>query len=70
MRDDINDKCKIFLDKQVPVHITRNDKSWANGFIKEVGSTFITLEEFKQGRLVIFFSEIYQIETYTKEIKE
>lgn len=68
MINDIDDKCKVFFEAGLPVHITRIDKSWANGLITEIGSVFILLDEFKQGRLLIFLKEIYNIESFTPEV--
>ena len=65
-----NEKAQVFLEKQIPVHIVVRDKDWANGFIKEIGSNFLILDEFKKGRLVIFFFEIITMDTFTKEVKE
>lgn len=67
---DEHERFKVFLDKEIPVHITRKDGSWANGFIKEISSNFIILEEFKQGSIVIFLSEIDKVDSFTREIKE
>lgn len=65
----INDKSKVFFEKQIPVHIVVKNGEWSNGYIKEVGSNFLILEEFKKGKIIIFFAEVTSIESYTREIK-
>jgi len=61
-------RADIFCKKQIPVHITKKDLGWLNGFIKEVGADFIILNEFKLGEMPVFFLEIKNIETFTKEV--
>lgn len=66
----INDKASIYLEKKIPVHITKHDGEWLNGNIKEIGSNFLMLDEFKKLSMPVFFSEILNIETYTPEAGE
>lgn len=66
----INETAQVYLKKEIPVHITKHDGEWLNGFIKEMGSNFFMIEEFKKERMPVFFSDILNIETYTKEVKE
>jgi|TARA_R100000093_G_scaffold71308_1_gene46671 hypothetical protein len=61
-------KAQVFLEKEIPVHISDKGGSWFNGVIKEVGADFLILEEFKLGRQVIFFAEVSKFETYTREV--
>ena len=60
-----NDKAKIYSKKKIPVHITKEDGEWLNGLIKEVDSKFLMIDEFKKGKMPVFFREIVNIETYT-----
>ena len=66
----IEDRAKIYSSKTIPVHITKNDGEWLNGFIEEVSIDFLMLKEFKKGLMPVFFSEIRNIETYTREVEE
>jgi hypothetical protein len=70
MENDYGNRFKIFLDKNIPVHIRTFNGKWVNGMVLEIGSQFVVIDEFKFGRLITFFSEIDVLETYTREIKE
>jgi hypothetical protein len=63
------EKIKVYSEKSIPIHITLQNDSWLNGFVKEVKTDFFMLEEFKNGLMPVFFSELKFIETYTKEKK-
>ena len=66
MEDDYGQRLKVFLDKHIPIHIKTNSDEWINGFVNEVGSTFAIISEFKKGLVLVFFKDIYFLETYTK----
>lgn len=66
----VQEKCEIFYKQKLPVHIVKNNGGWYNGDIKDIGSSFIILEEYKLGSMVVFFSEIVKIDSFTKEIKK
>lgn len=66
----IKDKAKVYLEKQIPVHITKNDGEWLNGFIEEVSPDFLMIKEFKKELMPVFYTEIVNLETYTKEVEE
>lgn len=76
MTDEMNkeilgEKFRLFLDNEMPVHITNKKDSWFNGYVKEVGSIFVIIDEFKLGRKLIFYDEIFSVEHYlTKEGKK
>ena len=65
----IYDKANVYCKKQIAVHITKKNNEWLNGFIIEIDSLFFILNEFKKGKVPVFFSEILNIETFTKVIK-
>lgn len=68
MENDYEQKLRVFKDKEIPVHIKTHSDKWVNGFVKEVGSDFVIIEEFKYGEYLVFFREIFTLETYTKEV--
>ena len=72
MIDDITieDKINVYFKKGIAVHIIKKENGWLNGYIDELGSLFFILNEFKYGKLIVFYSEIDKVETYTKEIKD
>lgn len=63
----IQEKAKIYSEKQIPVHIVKHNGEWLNGFIDEVNADFLMVREFKKELMPVFFKEINYIETYTKE---
>lgn len=60
----IEDRARVYSSKTIPVHITKTDGEWLNGFIEEVSSDFLMLKEFKKGLMPVFFLQIKNIETY------
>lgn len=66
----IKDRAEIYSNKQIPVHITKHDGEWLNGFVTEVSDEFLMLDEFQNKIMPVFFREIKNIQTYTKEVKE
>ena len=58
-------KAQFLLEKQKVVHITFNNGKWANGTIEEVSDQFFTIEEKKEGAMLIFYREIFEIEAFT-----
>lgn len=66
----IEDRAKIYSKKHIPVHITKHDGEWLNGLITEISSDFIMLNEFQNKLMPVFFKEIKNIQTYTKEVEE
>ena len=67
MENDYYEKLRLFLQNNLPVHIKTKKDSWINGHVLEVGSVFCIINEFKLGRLLVFFDEIYELESYKKE---
>jgi hypothetical protein len=60
-------KIEAFKEKQIPIHLGKKDGEWLNGFIDEISTEFLILDEFKKGKIPIFFVEILFIETFTKK---
>ncbi len=66
----IQKTAQIFFEKQLPVHVSKKNDGWWNGYIQEVCADFIMLNEFKKGLMPIFFIEIVDIESYVNLKKE
>lgn len=64
---DYEKRLRVFFSKGIAVHIVLKNNKWFNGYIREIGSDFIILNEFKFGETLIFFSEITNLETFTKK---
>jgi hypothetical protein len=63
---DINyDRAKVFLEKQLKVHVSKRNGSFYNGLITEVSSDFFFIEDQKDGKQLVFFKELNKpIETF------
>jgi len=66
----IKDRANVYSKKQIPVHITKHDGEWLNGFITEVSDEFLMLDEFQNKIMPVFFREIKNIQTYINEVSE
>lgn len=51
-------KAKAYCDQKLEVHLTFKDGHWHNGRIISVSSDFFMLDEFKDGKMPVFFLEL------------
>ncbi len=58
---------KVYFKKKIPIHIRLENGEWLNGKIIEVSSEFLMLNEFKKGKLPIFFSQIIDINKFREK---
>ena len=64
----IKEKIQKHFEFGLAVHISKKDKEWLNGYIKEKPSAdFFFLEEFKKGKVMVFFLEIHDVDTLEKK---
>ena len=61
---------KVYFKKKIPIHIRLENGEWLNGKIIEVSSEFLMLNEFKRGKLPIFFSQIIDINKFRERKNE
>ena len=61
----IKKRAQFFLDNNQPVHIQTNKITWYNGYITDVRSDFIMINDFKLGEMPVFFMEIVTVDKYT-----
>jgi len=59
-------KAKYFFSTKTPIHVKFKLSYFKNGIINEVNEDFFILEDFVEGRLVIFYSEIERVDEYRK----
>jgi len=58
-------KCKVFLEKNINIHIDRkNNKGFYNGYVREIKADFIMFEDSKFGLLPVFYSEMFEPEPF------
>jgi hypothetical protein len=71
MTNEINplyERAKFFKEKNLPVHITKKNSWFNNGFIIDLEYDFIILIDEKEGEIPIFFKEILEISK--REVKK
>lgn len=64
----IKRKAQFYKDKNICVHISKKIGWIHNGFIKEISSDFLILDDEREGEMPIFFLEIKEIEK--RKLKE
>ena len=52
------EQAQVYFQKKIPIHISKKDGIFYNGKIIEIGSNFFFIEDFEEGRLLIFFHEL------------
>ncbi len=52
------EQAEIYFKKQIPVHILKKDGIFYNGKIIEIESNSFFIDDFEEGRLLIFFHEL------------
>lgn len=62
-------KAKIFYDRRQPVHVMLKKRYWKNGIILEISDDFFFIDDFKDGKELVFFIEVYSIEGLQKSPK-
>lgn len=68
--DNAREILKVYLKNSTAIHVTKNDGMWMNGSIVEVRADFVLIDEFKKGRMPVFFLEIKSIEPYAQRGEE
>ena len=66
----IEKKANAFYLLQTKVHIFLNNGWWKRGYVKDVRTEFLILDEILEGEQPIFFEEIKSIEAYTPKKEE
>lgn len=58
----------LFFDRQIPVHIITQTGKWVNGYVKEISSEFIIINDRVRGEQLVFFNEMFKIEQFNGDI--
>lgn len=70
-RNEVTQKLEFYKKNNTKIHIQLQNKRFYNGFIKEIGSDFIVLNDSVLGEIIFFISEIDDnIEPYKEESNE
>ena len=63
-----HDRAQVFLEKNIKVHVSKNDGIFYNGNLLEVSEDSFFIDDQEDGRQLVFFKELSkQIEEYTRE---
>jgi len=57
------------LKNSIKLHLTLKDKTFRNGYVKEIGADFFIFSDEINGDEPIFFLELHKVEPYIKEKK-
>lgn len=60
---------KLAFSKQIKIHIILKDKTWRNGFVKEVLNDFFMFEDFENGIEPFFYIQLERVEPFMEEKK-
>ena len=61
------EKAKVFLAKNIRVHIVKTDGTFYNGLLTEVGKFYLFIEDRKEGNKLVLFQELKEeIEEFTE----
>ena len=60
----ISDKCNFFYKNQNFIHLTLKKGEWLNGQIISIGSNYIEFNDREDGYMILFFSEIRDLELF------
>lgn len=66
--NEIKKKADYFIRNFLPVHITKKNKEWYNGYIINLQDDFLMIDEYKKGALTVFLSDIIDIEQFEPPI--
>jgi hypothetical protein len=66
----IKEKIKFFLTNKISIHIIQLDGIWKNGSIIEVKANCFVLDELKEGKQLIFYSDIYNVIPLKEKVEE
>ena len=61
-------KLEFFKERNIAVHIVKNNNWFHNGIIKEINNDLLILTDEKEGDMPIFFMEIVDVEKREEKI--
>jgi hypothetical protein len=62
-------RVEVFLEKSIPAHIILKNDTWLNGYILKVYDDYLDFLDRKQGKLPIFFVDIYLFDFFKGDFK-
>ena len=64
------ERAKVFFEKQIVVHVSKKDGRYFNGLILEVTTNHLFINDRKEGRQLVLFSELLMpIEEFREKVE-
>lgn len=63
------EKIRKSFSNKIKIHLSLKDKTWRNGFVKEVLGDVFSFEDLENGLESFFYLEVYNVEPFMKEEK-
>lgn len=74
MKDEIRklneEKIRLAKENHTKIHLILRDKTWRNGYVKEISGDFFIFEDDVNGDEPIFFLELSKVEPYIEPEKK
>ena len=61
---------QVYLERATPVHLVYRNGKWKNGVIVEIRADFFILDEFVEGKVIVFFQELIAMPPFTPPPKK
>jgi len=65
----MKEKISFAFKKKIKAHIILKDKTWRNGFVKDISADFFIFEDDINGKEAIFFLELVNVEPFMEDEK-
>lgn len=62
----IKKKVQAHYETKVPMHVVYKGGIWKNGHVTEVSAEFFILDDFLEGKMAIFFQEVYSVSSFKR----
>jgi len=64
------EKIRLAKENHTKIHLILRDKTWRNGYVKEISGDFFIFEDDVNGNEPIFFLELSKVEPYIEPEKK
>jgi len=70
INDNEYERSKIFFERKIPVHLSKINGTFLNGFLLEVNKNFIIINDKKFNNTIVFYSELKKSIEEFREVGE
>ena len=67
MKDEIMKKLRYFKDSGEDAHLCKSNRTFMNGLVLDFDDDFVKFEDLKDGVVMVFVSDVYNLDFYTKK---